>query len=67
MKFEVEELERSEEEPQTERDDWYKVGLGGETWGQREGNWRGRERRVRRLGVGRPKGEKDESQGEEWG
>ena len=67
VKFEVEELERSEEEPQTERDDWHKVGLGGETWGQRGGNWRGRERRVRRLGVGRPKGGKDESQGEERG
>jgi hypothetical protein len=41
VKFEVEELGRSEEEPQTERDDWNKVGLGGETWEQRGGNWRG--------------------------
>jgi hypothetical protein len=39
VKFEVGELERSEEEPQTERDDWNKMGLGGETWGQR--SWEG--------------------------
>ncbi len=67
VKFEVEELERSEKERQKERDNWNKTGSGGETWGQRRGNWRRRQRRVWRLGVGRQKGGKDESQGEERG
>ncbi len=31
VKFEVEELERSEEEQRKERADWNKMGLGGET------------------------------------
>ncbi len=67
MKFEVEEVERCEEEPRKERDDWNKMGLGGETWGQRRGSLRVRKRRLRRLGFGRQKGGKDEFQGEERG
>ncbi len=69
VKFEVEELERCEDEQRKERDDWTKMGLGGETWGQRRGSLRGRERRVRRLGFGRQKGVKmsfRESNGEEF-
>ncbi len=67
VKFEVEELEKCEEEQRKERDDWTKMGLGGETWGQRRGRLRGKGRRVRGLGFGRQKGGKDEFQGEERG
>jgi hypothetical protein len=61
---EVEEWKRCEEEPRKERDDWTKMGLEGETWGQRRGSLRGRERRVRSLDFGRRKGGKDGFQGE---
>ncbi len=67
VKFGLVEFERSGEELRKEIDDWNKTELGGENWRQRRGNWRVMERRVRRLGVGRQKGEKDESRGEERG
>ncbi len=67
VKLGVVEFERSGEEQRKERDDWNKMKLGGENWRQRRGNWREKERGVRRLGFGRQKGEKDESQGEERG
>ena len=38
--FEVEDLERSEEEPRKERDDWGGTVMGGESWRQMRGNWR---------------------------
>ncbi len=64
VKFGVVEFERSGEELRKERDDWDETEMGGESWGQRRGDWRVKERRVWRLGFGRRKGEKDGSQGE---
>ena len=67
VKFGVVEFERSGEELRKERDDWDETEMGGESWGQRRGNWRVKERRVWKLGFGRRKGKKDGSRGEERG
>ena len=63
----MEEVGEDEEKPRKEKDDWGGTGMGGENWRQKRGNWRVRERRVRRLGLGRQEGGKDESRGEERG
>ncbi len=64
VKFGVVESEGSGEGLRKERDDWSETEMEGKSWRQRRGNWWVKERRVRRLGFGRLKGEKDGSRGE---
>ena len=62
--LEMEEFGEYEEKIRKEKDDWGGTGVGGESWRQRRGNWRVKERRLRRRDFGRLKGEKDGSRGE---
>ena len=52
------EFGEEEEKLRKEKDDWRGTGMGGESWRQRRGNWRVKERRLRGLGFGRLKGGK---------
>ena len=47
--FELEDLERSEEEPRKERDDWGGTVIEGESWRQRRGDLRVKEKGLRRV------------------
>ena len=60
----MEEFGEDEEKPRKEKDDWGGTEMGGENWRQIRGTWRGKERRLKGLGLGRLKGEKDGSRGE---
>ncbi len=64
VEFEVEEMERSEEAQQKERDDWGGMVIEGESWRQRRGNWRVKGKRLRGLCWWRWRGGKDGSRGE---
>ncbi len=63
----MKEAEEEEETPRKERNDWGRTVMEGESWRQRRGNWRVKEKRLRRLGLMRLKEEKDGSRGEERG
>jgi hypothetical protein len=52
------ECEKDGERPRKAKDDWKVTEMGGESWKQRRGNWRVKERRSRWLGFGRLKGGK---------
>ncbi len=43
------------EKPQKESNDWRVTGMGGGRWRRRRGDWKGKEKGGRRLGVGRRK------------
>ena len=60
----MDEFGEGEEKPRKEKDDWGGTGMGGESWRQRRGNWRVKERRVKGLGLGRLNAGKDGSRGE---
>ena len=62
--LEMEEVGEDEEKPRKEKDDWGGTGMEGEDWRQKRGNWRVKERRLRRRDFGRLKGGKDGSRGE---
>ena len=62
--LELEEFGEEEEKPRKEKDDWGGTGMEGESWRQKRGNWRVKERRLQRRGFGRLKGGKDGSRGE---
>ena len=62
--LELEEFGAEEEKPRKEKDDWGGTGMEGESWRQKRGNWRVKERRVRRRDFGRLKGGKDGPRGE---
>ena len=61
---EQEEFGEDEGKPRKEKDDWRGTEMGGESWRQKRGNWRVKERRLRRRDFGRLKGGKDGSRGE---
>ena len=60
----LEEFGEEEEKSRKEKDDWRGTGMGGESWRQRRGDLRVKERRWKGLGWGRLKGRKDGSRGE---
>ena len=62
--LEMDECGEGEEKPRKEKDDWGGTGMEGEDWRQKRGNWRVKERRLRRRDFGRLKGGKDGSRGE---
>ncbi len=61
--LELEEFGDDEEKPRKEKDDWGGTGMEGESWRQKRGNWRVKERRLRGRDFGRLKGGKDGSRG----
>ena len=62
--LELEEFGEEEEKSRKEKDDWRGTGMGGESWRQRRGDLRVKERRGKGLGWGRLKGRQDGSRGE---
>ena len=58
------EFGEEEEKSRKEKDDWRGTGMGGESWRQRRGDLRVKEKRGKGLGWGRLKGGKDGSRGE---
>ncbi len=62
--WELEEYGEEEEKTRKEKDDWGGTEMGGESWRQKKGNWRVKERRLRRRDFERLKGGKDGSRGE---
>ena len=63
----LEEFGEEEEKSRKEKDDWRGTGMGGESWRQRRGDLRVKERRRPGLGkkeIWRLKGGKDGSRGE---